>query len=139
MLSAKFSREPSSRDEVPGTLIPVGAEVPFESTEPDTIRMQELIMMIRPLQDHVIVKRAEEEEQTKGGILIPDTAKEKPLTGVVIAVGTGRLLKSGTVRPLDIQAGDRVIFTKHAGAEVRLDGEEHLMLREDEVLGVLEG
>jgi chaperonin GroES len=95
-------------------------------------------MKIRPLQDHVIVKRAPEDEQTKGGIIIPDTAKEKPLTGMVIGVGSGKLLKNGTVRPLVVKAGDRVMFVKYTGAEVRLDGEEYLMLREDDMLGVLE-
>jgi chaperonin GroES len=139
MFSAKLNRKPSSLDEVLGTLASVRGEAPFESTEPDTTRMEELTMKIRPLLDHVIVKRMVEEGQTKSGIIIPNTAKEKPLTGVVIAVGTGKPLKSGMVRPLDIRAGDRVIFTKHAGAEVKLDGEEHLMLREDDVLGVLEG
>jgi chaperonin GroES len=95
-------------------------------------------MKIRPLQDRVIVKRVEEEEKTKGGIIIPDTAKEKPIEGKVIAVGNGKLGEDGKVHPLDVKAGDRVLFSKYAGTEIKLDGEEHLILREDEILGVLE-
>ena len=95
-------------------------------------------MMIRPLQDRIILKRIPEEEMTKGGIIIPDTAKEKPLEGRVVAVGNGKVLEDGKVRPLDIKPGDRVLFIKHAGNEVKIDGEEHLMLREDDILGVIE-
>jgi chaperonin GroES len=95
-------------------------------------------MKIRPLQDRIIVKRIAEEEKTKGGIIIPDTAKEKPLEGQVIAVGNGKVLEDGKVRPLDVKAGDRVLFNKYAGTEVKIDGEEHLILREDDILGVLE-
>jgi chaperonin GroES len=95
-------------------------------------------MKIRPLQDRVIVKRVEEEEKTKGGIIIPDTAKEKPIEGKVIAVGNGKLGEDGKVHPLDVKAGDRVLFSKYAGTEIKLDGEEHLILREDDILGVLE-
>ena len=95
-------------------------------------------MKIRPLQDRLIVKRVEEEEKTKGGIIIPDTAKEKPLEGKVIAVGNGKILEDGKVRPLDIKAGDRILFTKYAGTEVKIEGDEHLILREEDVLGVIE-
>jgi chaperonin GroES len=95
-------------------------------------------MKIRPLQDRIIVKRVEEEEKTKGGIIIPDTAKEKPLEGKVIAVGNGKILEDGKVRPLDIKAGDRILFSKYAGTEVKIEGEEHLILREEDVLGVIE-
>ena len=95
-------------------------------------------MKIRPLQDRIIVKRVEEEEKTKGGIIIPDTAKEKPLEGKVIAVGNGKVLEDGKVRPLDIKAGDRVLFSKYAGTEVKLDGVEHLIMREEDILGVIE-
>ncbi len=95
-------------------------------------------MKIRPLQDRVIVKRIEEEEKTKGGIIIPDTAKEKPMEGKVIAVGKGKVLEDGKVHPLDIKAGDRVLFGKYAGTEVKIDGEEHLIMREDDILGVIE-
>ncbi len=95
-------------------------------------------MKIRPLQDRIIVKRVQEEEKTKGGIIIPDSAKEKPLEGMVIAVGNGKVLEDGKVRPLDIKANDRVLFTKYAGTEVKIDGEEHLILREDDILGVIE-
>ncbi len=95
-------------------------------------------MKIRPLQDRIIVKRVQEEEKTKGGIIIPDTAKEKPLEGQVVAVGNGKVLEDGKVRPLDIKAGDKVLFTKYAGTEVKIDGEEHLILREEDILGVIE-
>jgi chaperonin GroES len=95
-------------------------------------------MKIRPLQDRVIVKRVEEEQKTKGGIIIPDTAKEKPIEGEVIAVGNGKVLEDGTVRPLDIKKGDRVLFGKYAGTEVKLENVEHLILREDDILGVIE-
>ncbi len=95
-------------------------------------------MKIRPLQDRIIVKRVKEEETTKGGIIIPDTAKEKPIEGEVIAVGNGKVLEDGKVRALDIKKGDRVLFGKYAGTEVKLEGEEHLILREDDVLGVIE-
>jgi chaperonin GroES len=95
-------------------------------------------MKIRPLQDRIIVKRMEEEEKTKGGIIIPDSAKEKPLEGKVIAVGNGKILEDGKVRPLDIKVGDRILFGKYAGTEIKIEGEEHLMLREEDVLGVIE-
>ncbi len=95
-------------------------------------------MKIRPLQDRVIVKRVEEEEKTKGGIIIPDTAKEKPMEGKVIAVGKGKLLEDGKIHPLDVKAGDRVLFGKYSGTEVKIDGEEHLIMREDDILGVIE-
>ena len=93
-------------------------------------------MKIRPLQDRIIVKRIEEEEKTKGGIIIPDTAKEKPMEGKVIAVGKGKLMEDGKVHALDVKAGDRVLFGKYAGTEVKIDGVEHLIMREDDNLGV---
>jgi chaperonin GroES len=96
-------------------------------------------MKIRPLQDRVLVKRVKEEEKTKGGIIIPDSAKEKPIEGKVVAVGNGRVLDNGTVRKLDIKSGDRVLFGKYSGTEVKIEGDEHLILREEDVLGVLEG
>jgi len=95
-------------------------------------------MKIRPLQDRVIVKRVAEEEKSKGGIIIPDTAKEKPQEGKVVAVGKGKVDEDGKLRPLDVKAGDRVLFGKYSGTEIKLDGEEHLILREDDILGVLE-
>ena len=95
-------------------------------------------MKIRPLQDRVIVKRVKEEEKSKGGVIIPDSAKEKPIEGKVIAVGKGKVLEDGSVRELDVKKGDRVLFGKYAGTEVKLDGEEHLILREDDILGVVE-
>jgi chaperonin GroES len=96
-------------------------------------------MKIRPLQDRVIVKRVAEEEKSKGGIIIPDTAKEKPIEGTVLAVGNGKVLEDGKVRSLDVKAGDRILFTKYAGTEVKLDGEEHLIIREEDILGVVDG
>ncbi|HEX3598154.1 MAG TPA: co-chaperone GroES [Polyangiaceae bacterium] len=93
-------------------------------------------MKIRPLQDRVLVKRVEEEQKTKGGIIIPDTAKEKPIEGEVIAVGNGKVLEDGTVRKLDVKAGDRVLFGKYSGTEVKVDGQELVLLREDDVLAV---
>jgi chaperonin GroES len=93
---------------------------------------------IRPLQDRVIVKRLKEEEKTKGGLYIPDSAKEKPVEGTVVAVGNGKALEDGTVRKLDVKEGDRVLFGKYSGNEVKIDGEEHLILREDDILGVIE-
>ncbi|MBR2978428.1 MAG: co-chaperone GroES [Myxococcaceae bacterium] len=95
-------------------------------------------MKIRPLQDRIIVKRVQEEEKTKGGIIIPDSAKEKPLEGVIIAAGKGKIMEDGKVRPLDVKEGDRVLFGKYSGTEVKIDGEEHLILREEDVLGVIE-
>ncbi len=95
-------------------------------------------MKIRPLQDRIIVKRVAEEEKTKGGIIIPDTAKEKPIEGKVVAAGNGKLQEDGKLRPLDVKAGDRVLFSKYAGTEVKLDGEELLIMREEDILGVLE-
>ncbi len=95
-------------------------------------------MKIRPLQDRVIVKRVEEEEKTRGGIIIPDTAKEKPMEGKVIAVGKGKLLEDGKIHPVDVKAGDRVLFGKYAGTEVKIGEEEHLIMREEDILGVIE-
>jgi chaperonin GroES len=94
-------------------------------------------MNVRPLQDRLLVRRVEEEQKTKGGIIIPDTAKEKPVEGVVIAVGTGKVLDNGKLHALEVKAGDRVLFGKYAGSEIKLEGVEHLILREDEVLGIV--
>jgi chaperonin GroES len=95
-------------------------------------------MKIRPLQDRILVQRIEEEETSKGGIIIPDSAKEKPQEGKVIAVGNGKVREDGTVQPLDVKKGDRLLFSKYAGTEITLEGDEHLIIREDDVLGVLE-
>ena len=95
-------------------------------------------MKVRPLHDRLLVKRLEEEEKTKGGIIIPDTAKEKPQEGRVIAVGGGKVNEEGKTVPMDVKKGDRILFSKYAGTEVNLDGEEHLIIREDDVLGILE-
>jgi chaperonin GroES len=93
---------------------------------------------LRPLHDRVVIKRAEEKEQMVGGLYIPDTAKEKPQQGEVIAVGDGRILDDGTRVPVDLNVGDQVLFGKYSGTEVKIDGEEHLILREDDILGVIE-
>ena len=94
---------------------------------------------IRPLADRLIVKRVEDQEQkSAGGIIIPDTAKEKPQEGKVVAVGRGKLSEDGKVIPLDVKAGDRILFGKYSGSEIKIDGEEHLILREEDVLGVVE-
>jgi len=95
-------------------------------------------MRIRPLQDRVVVSRIAEQEKTKGGIIIPDTAKEKPVEGKVLAVGNGKILEDGSVRKLDVKVGDRVLFNKYGGSEVTIDGEELLILREEDILGVVE-
>jgi len=93
---------------------------------------------IRPLGDRILVKRIKEEEKTKGGIIIPDTAKEKPQEGKVVAVGKGKKTEEGKVITLDVKAGDRILFGKYSGSEIKLEGEEHLILREDDILGILE-
>jgi len=95
-------------------------------------------MKIRPLQDRVIVKRLEEEGKTKGGIIIPDTAKEKPVEGVVVAVGKGKTAEDGKLIALDVKAGDKILFGKYGGTEVKIDGMEHLIMREDDILGIIE-
>jgi chaperonin GroES len=95
-------------------------------------------MHIRPLQDRILAKRVQEEEKTAGGLFIPDTAKEKPLEAQVIAVGHGKILEDGKVRPLEVKAGDRVLIGKYSGSEVKIDGEEHIILREDDVLAVIQ-
>jgi chaperonin GroES len=95
-------------------------------------------MKVRPLHDRIIVKRLEEEEKTKGGIIIPDTAKEKPIEGKVMAVGEGKVDKNGKKTPLEVKKGDRILFAKYGGTEIKMEGEEYLMMREDDVLGIIE-
>jgi len=95
-------------------------------------------MEIRPLHDRVIVKRVEEEAKTKGGIIIPDTAKEKPIEGMVVAVGNGAIQKDGNVRKLEVKKGDRVLFGKYGGTEIKIDGIEHLIMREEDILAIIE-
>ncbi len=95
-------------------------------------------MKFRPLHDRILVKRVEEETKTKGGIIIPDTAKEKPIEGKVVAVGKGRVGEDGKVTALEVKKGDRVLFGKYGGTEVKMDGEEYLIMREDDVLGIME-
>ena len=95
-------------------------------------------MKIRPLHDRVIIKRIEEEETTKGGIIIPDTAKEKPSEGKVVAVGNGKLLDNGEVKALEVKNGDKVLFGKYAGTEIKIEGVEHLIMREDDIIAIVE-
>ena len=95
-------------------------------------------MKVKPLQDRVIVKRIEEEETTKGGIIIPDTAKEKPIEGKVVAVGGGKLLDNGSKQPLEVKTGDKVLFGKYAGTDIQIEGEEHLIMREDDIIAIIE-
>ena len=94
-------------------------------------------MKVRPLHDHILLKRIEEKESVKGGIIIPDTAKEKPQEGVVVAVGNGKILDNGTRLTLEVKEGDHVLFGKFSGTEIKVEGEEHLIVREDDVLGIL--
>ena len=96
-------------------------------------------MKIRPLHDRVIVKRLEEERTSPGGIVIPDTAAEKPVQGKIIAVGKGKILENGQVRPLDVKVGDKILFGKYSGTEVKIDGEELVVMREEDVMAVIEG
>ena len=95
-------------------------------------------MKVRPLHDRILVKRLDEEAKTKGGIIIPDTAKEKPMEARVVAVGTGKVGDDGNVTPLDVKKGDRVLIGKYSGSEIKLDGEDHIILREEDILAVLE-
>ena len=95
-------------------------------------------MKIRHLHDRVIVKRVEEEEVTKGGIIIPDTAKEKPIEGEIVAVGAGKILENGKKQPLEVKEGDKVLFGKYAGTDITVEGEEHLIMREDDIIAVIE-
>ncbi|WP_457570478.1 co-chaperone GroES [Desulfovulcanus sp.] len=96
-------------------------------------------MNLKPLHDRVLVKRLEEEEVTKGGIIIPDTAKEKPIKGEVVAVGPGKVADDGKTIPMSVKAGDKVLFNKYAGTEVKIEGVEHLVMREDDILAIIEG
>jgi|SRR5579871_1129880 len=98
-----------------------------------------MAVKLTPLHDRILVRRIEQEETTRGGIVIPDTAKDKPQEGEVIAIGKGKINEEGKVRPLDVKEGDRILFAKYAGSEIKLDGEEFLIMREDEVLGILTG
>ena len=95
-------------------------------------------MKVRPLHDRVIVKRIEEEDKTKGGIIIPDTAKEKPIEGTVMAVGKGKVLENGKTVPLEVKEGQRILFGKYAGTDINIDGEEHLIMREDDIIAIVE-
>jgi chaperonin GroES len=95
-------------------------------------------MKVRPLYDRILIKRVDEEEKTAGGLYIPDTAKEKPMQGLVVAVGTGKVQEDGSVRKLEIKAGDKILFSKYSGNDIKIDGTEHLILREEDVLAVLE-
>lgn len=94
-------------------------------------------LKFRPLQDRLLVRRLTEEQKTKGGIIIPDTAKEKPQEGEVIAVGNGKLLETGKIQPLDVKTGDKILFSRYSGSDVKIDGDEFIIMREDDVLGVI--
>ena len=95
-------------------------------------------MKVRPLHDRVIVKRVEEEAKTKGGIIIPDTAKEKPIEGKVVAVGKGKVLENGNQQPLEVKEGDKILFGKYAGTEINIEGDEHLIMREDDIIAIVD-
>jgi len=95
-------------------------------------------MEVRPLHDRVLVKRSTEEEKSKGGIIIPDTAKEKPIQGEIIAVGQGRVTEDGKIRPLDVKKGDKVLFGKYAGTDIKIEGDDYLMMREEDILGIIQ-
>jgi chaperonin GroES len=99
---------------------------------------EEETMKVRPLYDRILIKRVDEEEKTAGGLFIPDTAKEKPQQGVVVAVGNGKLQDDGSLRKLEVKAGDKILFSKYSGNDIKIDGTEHLILREDDILAVLE-
>jgi chaperonin GroES len=103
-----------------------------------SVKQGEVAVKIRPLHDRVVVRRLEEERKTPGGIVIPDTAKEKPVQGEVVAVGTGKILEDGKVRPLDVKVGDKILFGKYSGTEVKLGTEELLVMREEDIMGVVE-
>jgi chaperonin GroES len=96
-------------------------------------------MKVKPLHDRVLVKRQDSEETSKGGIIIPDTAKEKPIQGVVVAVGQGKVIDDGQIRELAVKAGDKILFSKYAGTDIKVEGEDHIIMREDDILGVIEG
>ena len=96
-------------------------------------------MKLRPLHDRVVIRRTEEERKSPGGIVIPDTATEKPIQGKVLAVGKGKILENGTVRPLDLKVGDKILFGKYGGTEVKVDGEDYLVMREEDVMAIIEG
>jgi chaperonin GroES len=101
-------------------------------------KLRSFCMKLRPLNDRVIVKRLEEEQKSAGGIIIPDTAKEKPQQGRIVAAGHGKMLENGKVNPLTVKEGDRVLFGKYSGTEVKIEGEEHLIMREDDILAIIE-
>jgi chaperonin GroES len=111
---------------------------PTKNTRDFGSRERRYAMKIRPLQDRVIIRRIEEEEKTKGGIIIPDTAKEKPQEGKVVAVGKGKVNDDGKLTPLDVKVGDKILFGKYSGSEIKLNGDEHLIMREDDILGIVE-
>jgi chaperonin GroES len=114
------------------------AEAKAELSDKESEPMEVVAMNIRPLYDRIVVKRIEKSEQRQGGLFIPDSAKEKPQEGEVVAVGNGKRLEDGKLVPLDVQAGDRILFGKYSGSEIKVDAEEFLIMREDDVLGVIE-
>jgi chaperonin GroES len=108
-------------------------------TAPAIAKKGESIVKIRPLHDRVIVRRLEEERRTPGGLVIPDTAKEKPIQGEIVAVGKGKILENGEIRPLDVKVGDKILFGKYSGTEVKVGNEELLVMREEDIVGIVEG
>jgi chaperonin GroES len=108
------------------------------STEAIAVAYRRSLMNVRPLHDRVLVKRLAAEDKTSGGLFIPDTAKEKPLEALVISVGNGKVLEGGEIQPLSVKAGDKVLIGKYSGSEVQLDGRDHIIVREDDILGILE-
>lgn len=118
--------------------LPPSTSRPLAAGRADNQPTEAFVMNVKPLHDRVLVARVEREEKTKGGIIIPDTAKEKPIEGKVIAVGSGKVLDDGSVRAMAVKSGDRVLFGKYAGTEVKLDGVEHLIMREDDIVAVVE-
>jgi chaperonin GroES len=121
----------------PGAGQPQTLPVEYFASEETSVERRRLAMKVRPLHDRLIVRRIEEKETVKGGIIIPDTAKEKPQEGEVIAVGNGKILENGTKLALDVKAGDKILFGKYSGTDIKIDGEEYLILREDEVLAIV--
>jgi chaperonin GroES len=111
---------------------------PYKRRYPSVVNREVVTVSIRPLQDRILIKRVREEEKTKGGIIIPDSAKEKPVEGKVIAVGNGAIQKDGKVRKLEVKQGDIVLFAKYSGSDIKIEGEDHLILREEDILAIIE-
>src|SRR6202051_5298207 len=120
------------------SIVRLRAAIPYQGNSKNRGRRLLIPMKIRPLGDRILIKRIKEEERTKGGIIIPDTAKEKPQEGKVVAVGKGKYSEEGKLIPIEVKAGDKILFGKYSGSEIKLDGEDHLIMREDDILGILD-